>query len=213
MNTPPNFKRYTFDSEKQQVDDDLDYEDGVTNRLHDIGIGVLTEPYQSWEEANDSVAFCLTQNNNDAQQGTHDNEQTICARMDGWSHKTDIDKDDGKFATDEWIQEFRGQPGTVIVKDGNHMIITRNIDNLPGQSGAPLMLVAESTMDVASEEDVESRDRETQERVLVGDYQTLSLCARVCERVCFWWFYDYEHKTWRIHCKTRNIFFLCKNTK
>ena len=179
MNTHPNFEVCTFNNKKQKFDDDLNSDNYETNTLNDIGIGVLAEPDQSWRETDYSVAFCLTENNNDAQQNTHDNVQTIYARLDGWSPKTDIDKDDGKFASEEGEEEFRGQPGTVIVKDGNTMIKTTNIDALPGTSGAPLMLVYQNTMDVDFEENVESRDSKTKQRILVGAYQTLSLC------VCF----------------------------
>ena len=209
INTPVNFRRCLFNRETQKVED-LDYEDDVRNDLYDIGIGVLAERDESWKETTYGVAFCLTKNNKNEQQAAHDNQQKMYARMDGWSPRTDIDGQ--KMLSGE---EFRGQPGTVFVKDGNQMIKTTNIDNVPGQSGAPLMLIGEHTLDVAFEENVESRDKETQQRILIGDYQTLSICARVCVcvRVCFWWFYDCEHKTWRIHCNTihSNFFSLQKH--
>ena len=136
------------------------------NRLNDIGVAVLQKAHEQWNDTYDSVAFCLTNHN-------HKN-QPICARVDGWSPKTELDKDGGMFAAKEGGQEFRGQPGTVVLEAAKQMIISRNIDVLPGSSGAPLMLVDENTMDKISEEDVNSRDRTKNRRMRAGDYLTLS---------------------------------------
>ena len=168
MKTPQGFRLRKFHRKTQQIDRFTADVDG--NHLLDIGVAVLVEPYDKWDDLHDSVAFCLTESIS---------KQEICARLDGWSAKTEIDKNDGLYAEGGDEQEFRGQPGTVIIKDGNQMITTTNIDCIPGQSGAPLMLVDQKTMDVKFEKDVESRHRKTNQRKLIGYYQTLSVTYKV----------------------------------
>ena len=166
IKTPPQFCLKIFHRETQQIDTFT----AEANDLHDIGVGVLVEPYDKWDDLHDSVAFCITESIN---------KQEICARFDDWSKKTEIDKDGGLCATLGFEQEFRGQPGTVIIKNGNTMIKTTNIDALLGTSGAPLMLVDEKTMNVKFEKEVEFRDKKMNQRKLIGDYQTLSVTYKV----------------------------------